>query len=223
MAGLRQHGPGGRRPSPAVTPPLTPFLGHPLPASVCCRLTQPRPRSQQDPGGDGFGTQAREGNPLPFFLCLLTPCSALPSAFGRRRPHETPKQRRCACHPSCSPAAHPGDAETTSASCSCPDKATGRAEEKLPSPSSQQPAPRLSPGGCTCWWQLPGHRLPACPSISVEAAQPARAGARSRCGQEKPLIHSRENRTRFSAPRTGTRELSPAGLEGKGQTPPFWR
>lgn len=96
--------------------------GHLLPTAVCCRLTRPRPHSEQGLGGDGFGKSGQAAlpvapgpgagrKPITFFSCLLTPSSASPSASGRRKNHETPEQTQCACHLSCSPppeAAHAG-------------------------------------------------------------------------------------------------------------------
>lgn len=167
LSGISEVGPGGSRAAPAwawrqeATPSVTPPpVGHLLPAVVCCRLTRPRPRSERDAAGHGVGMPgqrallvARCGKGTRcLFSSPLTACSASPSASGRRRQPERPEQS-CACHPSCSPAARPGDAGNASAPCSCPDEALGQAEETLPSPSSPPPALRVSPG---CWWQLPG-------------------------------------------------------------------
>lgn len=138
--------------NPGVTPPP---VGRLLPAVVCCRLTWPAANevlpdtASACPGRQPCSWHAVGREPVAF---SLTPCSASLSASGRRRQPERPEQS-CACHPSCSPAARPGDAETASAPCSCLDEVLGQAKETLLSPSSPPPALRVSPG---CWWQLPG-------------------------------------------------------------------
>lgn len=128
---LHQRGPGGRTVSPGVSP----FVGHPQPGAVGAgRSTKGLCRAR----GPAAGRK-----PVPFSLCPLPPCSASPSAFGRRKQHETPRPRRCACHRSHNPVARPGGTEAALRLRFRATKPRGRQKRSCQRRPHSKPAPCL--------------------------------------------------------------------------------